>query len=284
MTDQYAVIGNPVAHSRSPEIHQAFAHLTNQDLQYTRLLAPIDQFTQTVEAFRQQGARGTNVTAPFKQEAFQYATQHSARAGMAGAANTLRFDGDDIFADNTDGAGLARDIVHNLGEGIAGKRVLLLGAGGAARGVVGALLAESPMQLAISNRTIDKASSLLADWRQNAPNTALDIDFVVLSAGQLAQQQFDIVINATAASLHDALPQISTDAFADSALAYDMTYGNASTPFLTLAARAGARKADGLGMLVEQAAEAFFVWRGVRPDTTDVLATLRASLQSAARA
>lgn len=285
MTDRYAVIGNPVAHSRSPEIHAAFAHATDQDMIYTRLLAPLDTFAQTLTAFRTAGdggARGVNVTVPFKQEAFQFATAHSARARAAGAANTLRFDGETVYADNTDGVGLVRDITQNVGVGIAGKRVLLLGAGGAARGVVGALLAESPVALTINNRTIDKARAVIADWRQNGSNTAPNIDFSVLTADQLAHQQYDIVINATSSSLQNAQPELPLNVFADDALAYDMMYASAPTLFLQSATRAGARTADGLGMLVEQAAEAFFVWRQVRPRTNEVLAQLRASLSAAA--
>ena len=264
MTDRYAVFGNPIAHSKSPRIHTLFAAQTGQDLRYEALLAPLDGFAASVEAFRNQGGKGANVTVPFKEEAFRLSTQLSERARAAGAVNTLRFDGNDIHGDNTDGAGLVADIRDNLHTPLQGKRILLLGAGGAARGVILPLLAEKPAQLLIANRTEDKAQAMACTFDGCAAAGFAHIDGT-----------FDVVINATSAGLIDAALPIAGSVFAADSLAYDMMYGKA-TPFLQLAAANGARCADGLGMLVEQAAEAFFVWRGVRPDTAPVLASLRA--------
>ena len=268
MTDRYAVIGHPVAHSRSPEIHATFARETEQAMVYERLLAPRDGFQAAVEAFRASGARGANVTVPFKFDAFQYANELTARACQAGAVNTLKFDGARILGDNTDGAGLCRDIVDNLKVPLAGARILLIGAGGAARGVIGPLLLAGPQSVAVTNRTFSKADEIAKHFASLAPVTAI-------SADDLAAQRFDILINATSASLAGSLPPVPTACFQPGVLAYDMMYGKGQTPFMALAAGAGARTADGLGMLVEQAAEAFFVWRGVRPATTGVMTQLR---------
>ena len=267
MPDQYAVIGNPVAHSRSPLIHAEFARQTGQELEYGRLLAPTDAFVATADAFRSGGGRGLNVTLPFKLEAFRYATRLSERARAAQAVNTLKFDGQTIFGDNTDGAGLVNDLVRNLGYAPAARRILLLGAGGAARGVVGPLLEQQPARLVLANRTLDKAQRLAEEFRG-----ALQ----VTSYAELAGVEFDLIINATSASLSGALPPLPPGVFAPGALAYDMMYGKGETPFLAFARSQGAaRRADGLGMLVEQAAESFFVWRGVRPDGAPVLQLLR---------
>jgi len=258
MIDRYAVVGNPVAHSKSPEIHAAFARQTGQDIDYSRLLAPTDGFRSTVESFRAAGGRGVNV---------------SQRARDAKAANFLRFDDGRIHADNTDGVGLTRDIVNNLGFALAGKRVLLLGAGGAAQGVIMPLLEQQPGILAIANRTIEKALRLAETLRRKPVASASVL--CALSFDELTGRHFDLVINATSASLHGELPALPSDTFAQGALAYDMMYGKASTPFLGFAAQHGARTADGLGMLVEQAAESFLLWRGVRPQTAPVMALLR---------
>mgnify|MGYP003341133796 FL=1 len=269
MTDRYAVVGNPVAHSLSPQIHSAFAAQTGADLEYTRLLAPHDDFISTVEAFRNGGGRGVNITLPFKVEAWTMATRRSERAEQAQAANTLKFDGAEIFADNTDGAGLVRDIETNCGFAITGKRVLLLGAGGAARGVMLPLIECKPAALVIANRTFEKARDLAAHFSRWGRCTAS-------SFGQLGDSAFDLVINATSASVAGALPPLNEGVFAPGSLAYDMMYGEKAKIFLDFAQRLGAaRTADGLGMLVEQAAESFFVWRGVRPQTAPVLAMLR---------
>lgn len=268
MTDRYAVVGNPVAHSKSPEIHAEFARQTGQDMVYDRLLAPLDAFVETVEAFRKAGGRGLNVTVPFKEEAFRYAVRRTPRAEAAGAVNTLKFDGGEILGDNTDGAGLVRDLTVNLQQTLAGKRILLMGAGGAARGVIGPLLAENPAALVLANRTVDRAQRLAELFANKITASSYEA---------LAGQGFDLVINATAASLKGELPPLPEALLNPGALAYDMMYG-ADTPFLAWARRHGAaRVADGLGMLVEQAAESFFLWRGVRPATAPVIARLKSA-------
>lgn len=270
-TDRYAVIGNPVAHSKSPEIHTQFAIQTGQDLQYERLLAPLGGFVATVRNFVAQGGRGANVTVPFKLEAHALATVLTERARAAGAVNTLKFTSGMIEGDNTDGVGLVRDIVNNAAWPIAGKKVLLLGAGGAARGVVLPILREQPSELVIANRTQSRAIELVQQFSAAGANLRAS-DFAALDA------PFDIVINATSASLDSEVPNISHAVFAEPTLAYDMMYGKEPTVFMQFAAQSGAVARDGLGMLVEQAAESFFFWRGVRPDTSPVLARLRLSL------
>ena len=289
MTDRYAVIGNPISHSKSPLIHSQFAQQTCQDLTYEAILAPLDGFRDTVFALRDEGYRGVNITVPFKFEAFQLATQLTDRAQAARAVNTLKFEGSEIIGDNTDGAGLVADIERNLNFTLQGKRVLLMGAGGAAYGVALPLL-NAGAKITVVNRTEDKAHKLASVFAthgsiQGGSYTAL------------ANLQFDCVINATSSSLTDSLPPLPrsdsaisaspTGSFADgknvkhggifapNALAYDMMYGRES-PFLFFAKEQGAAYlADGLGMLVEQAAEAFFLWRSVRPDTTPVITKLR---------
>ena len=273
MTDHYAVVGNPIAHSKSPEIHAAFARQTGHDIDYSRLMAPLDGFRATVEGFRAAGGKGVNVTVPFKLEAFDLADEVSQRAKDAEAANWLRFDNGRIHADNTDGIGLTRDIGHNLGFRLAGKRVLLVGAGGAAQGVLAPLLEYEPSILTIANRTVEKALRLAETFRHK-PVAASSV-LCGLRFGELAGHHFDLVINATSSSMQGELPPLPADAFAAGALAYDMMYGATPTPFLAFAAAHGAKTADGLGMLVEQAAESFLLWRGVRPDTAPVIALLR---------
>ena len=269
MTDQYAVFGNPVAHSKSPQIHAQFAQQTGQDLRYDALLAPLDGFEQSVRDFIAAGGCGANVTVPFKEEAFRLATQLTARARAAGAVNTLLFAEDSIVGDNTDGAGLVQDIENNLGFTLTGKRILLLGAGGAARGVILPLLDETPCSLVIANRTAGKARQLVDRFAAEGHGVIRCSAFE-----QLATQSFDLVINATSAGLDNAALPLPDSIFASDCLAYEMLYGR-ETSFMRQARQAGARVTDGLGMLVEQAAEAFFVWRGVRPDTAVVLAALR---------
>jgi shikimate dehydrogenase len=268
--DRYVVIGNPVAHSKSPEIHARFAAQTGQQLNYARLLAPLDGFAQTVRDFLATGGKGANVTVPFKLEAFALADRLSERARAAGAVNTLTFRNGIIEGDNTDGVGLVTDIVSNAGVAIRGKRVLLLGAGGAARGVMLPLLAMQPAELVVANRTVAKGEELAREFNAHGRVNATSF--------QDAASGFDVVINATSASLATELPPIPEDVFAPGALAYDMMYAKEPTVFLRFAAQHGAQGRDGLGMLVEQAAEAFFVWRGVRPATAPVLAELRAGL------
>lgn len=272
MTDRYCVFGNPIAHSKSPAIHTLFAASTQQDLSYEALLAPLDGFADAVCDFVAAGGRGANVTVPFKEEAFRLCNRLSQRAERAGAVNTLVFDGNEIFGDNTDGAGLVRDITCNLGFSLAGKRVLLLGAGGAARGVILPLLAGQPASLFIANRSPEKAEAL----------ASLFAGSVTVDGGNVAKisgKSFDLLINATSASLSGASISMPAGVFAPGSLAYDMMYGKGDTPFMAQARSQGAAQcADGLGMLVEQAAEAFMLWRGVRPETPIVLAGLRAQL------
>jgi len=270
--DRYVVIGNPIAHSKSPDIHARFAAQTGQNLVYERLLAPLDGFEHTVRNLIREGGKGANVTVPFKLEAFALADSLSPRAQAAGAVNTLSFKNGGIAGDNTDGIGLVTDIVRNAGFAIAGKRVLLLGAGGAARGVILPILEQRPVELVIANRTVEKAQELATYFAKHGPVSACSF--------QALPDSFDIIINATSASLTADLPPVSPKVFAAGALAYDMMYGKEPTVFMRFAAQHGAAVRDGLGMLVEQAAEAFYVWRGVRPDTASVFAELRAALQA----
>ena len=269
MTDHYAVFGNPIAHSKSPLIHAAFAKQTGQDIDYRAILAPADGFAEKLRQFIAAGGRGANITVPFKEDAFRLATRRSPRAELAGAVNTLSFSGDEIFGDNTDGAGMLRDITINLGFPVAGKRVLLLGAGGAARGVIGPLLDTRPQVLVVANRTEAKAQTLAAVFGQIGTITGCGF-------AQLAGQSFDLVIDATSASLGSEMPALPEGLFAVGSLAYSMMYGKGETAFQRFARQQGAAHiAEGLGMLAEQAAEAFFVWRGVRPDVAPVMDLLR---------
>lgn len=269
MSDHYCLFGNPVGHSKSPAIHAAFAAQCGQDLRYEAILAPADGFAASVRRFVAAGGRGANVTVPFKEEAFCLANRLTSRAELAGAVNTLLFEGREILGDNTDGAGLLRDLTVNLAFPTRGKRVLLLGAGGAARGVVGPLLDARPAALVIANRTATRARDLAQ--RFAAVASPLGCGYP-----DLADCCFDLVINATSASLAGALPPLPPGIFAPDSLAYDMMYGDRETPFLAFARGLGvSRLADGLGMLVEQAAEAFELWRGVRPDSVPVMAMLR---------
>jgi len=272
--DAYCVFGNPIAHSKSPIIHAAFAQQTGEAIIYERRLAPLDGFALAARGFAAEGGRGANVTVPFKLDACALATELTPRAKAAGAVNTLRFDGDVILGDNTDGAGLVADIVRNAGVAILGKRVLLLGAGGAARGVVLPLLQERPAEIFIANRTVATAARLVEQFQDAVPGDC------TLRAGGFEQPDgvFDLVINATSASLAGDLPPVPATVFAAHTLALDMMYGAAPTVFMDFAAGNGAQVRDGLGMLVEQAAEAFYVWRGVRPETQDLLALLRCAL------
>lgn len=275
MTDRYAVIGNPIAHSKSPRIHAAFARQSAQDLDYQAILAPLDGFAAAVAEFIASGGRGMNVTVPFKLEAFALADRQTARAAAAGAVNTLKFEQDGILGDNTDGAGLVADLLHNIGCPLAGKRLLLLGAGGAARGVILPLLGQAPVSLTIANRTASRAAQLRDAFAEHG-------NLAARAFADLAGHQFDVVINATSASLAGAAPAIPPGLYAPGSTAYDMMYGRGLTAFLAAAQAQGAgRLADGLGMLVEQAAESFQLWRGVRPDTRPVLAKLAGDLQRA---
>lgn len=274
MVDKYAVLGNPIAHSKSPVIHEAFAKQTQQNMSYERILAPLDGFAATVQDLIAKGYKGVNVTVPFKFEAYTLADERSVRASSAGAANTLIFDAQHIAADNTDGAGLVCDIEQNLDVPLSSKRVLLLGAGGAAEGVLQPILAAHPALLVIANRTLDKALAMAAKAVTSATSPT-PINVTGCTFNDLQDQQFDIVINATSAGLTDMALPIPDTIFADGCLAYDMMYGR-ETPFMAQARANGAQVADGLGMLVEQAAEAFYLWRGVRPQTRPVIEMMRA--------
>lgn len=274
----YAVIGNPIAHSKSPEIHAHFAHQCGIELRYERILAPIepaDAFGRTVDELRAQGLAGCNVTVPFKLAACAYAHRHSDDVRWAGAANTLGFRQGVAQADNTDGVGLVRDLSHNLGLDLAEKSILLLGAGGAARGVLRPLLLRQPRLLVVKNRSLDKAQAWLRDIAANSDFDAVrgacelrvcawtgDADEVLT--------EFDVVINATASGLSDQFAAPSGVSLTPNTLAYDMMYGK-PTAFMAWAQSQHARIADGWGMLVEQAAQSFAIWHGVAPDTRELL-------------
>jgi shikimate dehydrogenase len=269
MTDHYAVIGNPIGHTKSPLIHTTFAQQTAQDLVYTAIEAPLDGFKASAETFRASGGRGMNVTAPFKLDALSWATVRQQRAALAGASNALKFENDQIVAENFDGVGLVNDIQRNLGFEIRGRRVLLMGAGGAARGAALPILEQRPAELVIVNRTMSRAVALRDQSSQYGHVVAAGYPGVVGNA-------FDVVLNATSASLRGELPPIDESVFGKDCLAYEFVYGKGLTPFLSLAKRAGVnRLADGVGMLVEQAAEAFFWWRGVRPDTRSMIERIK---------
>ena len=274
--DRYAVVGHPVEHSKSPWIHARFAALTGQALQYDKLLAPLDGFVATVARFRAEGGRGCNITVPFKFEAAAMATTLSDRARLAGACNTLRFDGAAVFGDNTDGVGLVRDIEQGAGRRLAGSRVVMAGAGGAAAGVLGPLLHAGPAEVVVANRTLPRAQALVGRHADLARTLGVALQAVALDVPLAAA---DIVVNATASSLAgDTLP-LPPSVLRAGTLACDMMYGAAAQGFLAWASSHGAEPRDGLGMLVEQAAESFAVWRGVRPAAAPVLRELRALLQ-----
>lgn len=279
--DHYYVIGNPVAHSRSPHIHARFAALTGQTLSYERLLVPVDGLAGALAQLQRQGTRGCNITVPFKRQAFKQAQRHSDRALLAQAANTLCFEDGGLFADNTDGAGLLRDIEHNAGVALAGRDVLLIGAGGAAAGVLAPLLAAGPRRLVVANRTLAHAQTLVAQ-HQAHPTLCNMLQKTELLAHSLQgfAADFDVIINATASSLAGADVPVPASVLKPGALAYDMMYGPAAAPFMRWAQAHGAVARDGLGMLVEQAAESFALWRGVRPPSGTVLHELRAALDA----
>ena len=276
-----AVVGNPVAHSRSPQIHARFAAATGHAVDYTRLLAPLDEFVATVRAFAASGARGCNVTVPFKGEAFAACARLSDRARRAEAVNTIAFEADGWFGDNTDGAGLVRDIELNAGVPLRGKRVLLLGAGGAAAGALDPLLAARPAALVVANRTPAKAQALIERFAASAARLDVPLSATALETPGAG---FDVLINATAASMQAAVPPLPPGTLKPGALALDMMYGAATLPFLRWARAQGAVARDGLGMLVEQASEAYFVWLGERPSTFQVLTELRREVDAAVAA
>jgi shikimate dehydrogenase len=271
--DKYAVVGHPIAHSRSPEIHRLFAKQTRQSISYEKLEAPLDGFEEFALGLRDAGYLGLNVTIPFKLDAAKLADDLTPRARLAGAVNTLKFDGDSILGDNTDGIGFVRDVTERLKFKLAGSCVLILGAGGGVRGLIGALLEEKPKWIAVANRTHGRAQELAEEFGIEA-----------IHFDEVPAEHFDIVINGTATSLNHALPAIDPETFDDCTLAYDLVYAAEPTPFMQLAKSGGAKMvADGLGMLIEQAAESFFVWRGVRPTTAPVYKELRRLLEEEAR-
>jgi shikimate dehydrogenase len=277
--DRYVVAGNPVEHSQSPFIHAMFAAATGEAVAYDRLLCPMDGFAAALRRFADEGGRGCNVTVPFKFDAFRLAPRHTDRAALAEAVNTLRFDAGGWLGDNTDGAGLVRDIEHNAARPLAGHRVLVIGAGGAAAGALGPLIAARPAQLDVVNRTLAKARELLERHRPLAESHGVALAALALDDAGAA---YDVVINASASSLKgDAIP-VDARVLRPGTLALDMMYGPAARAFLAWAEARGAIGRDGLGMLVEQAAEAFHLWRGVRPDTAPVLAAVQQRLRGAA--
>jgi shikimate dehydrogenase len=270
-TDRYAVMGNPIAHSKSPRIHELFARQTGQALTYEAILVPVDGFAAALDAFQRAGGKGVNITVPFKRQAWEAVHQRSLRAERAGAVNTIVFRaGDERFGDNTDGAGLVRDLTDNHGVGLAGARLLVLGAGGAVRGVLEPLLACRPARLVIANRTAERAVELARAFGADGPVHGGGFD-------ALAGERFDLIINGTAASLQGELPPLPERSLQPGGCCYDMMYGDRPTAFMEWGRAHGAgRLLDGLGMLVEQAAESFLLWRGVRPQTAPVIDRLRA--------
>lgn len=277
MTDHYAVMGHPISHSKSPFIHGRFASQTGQQVAYRAIHVQPGHFPAAVEDFRADGGRGLNVTLPFKEEAWSLADERQPRAERAGAVNTLWFETDGrLVGDNTDGEGLVRDLRDNWSVALTGRRVLLLGAGGAARGVLGAVLAEGPDELVVANRTPGRADALVADWPEEAPLRGCGFDGV-------GEQAFDVIVNATSASLDGRVPSIPDTALAPGGCCYDMMYADRPTAFVEWGrARGAALSLDGLGMLVEQAAESFYLWRGVRPATAPVIEELRQGASASA--
>lgn len=278
MTDHYAVFGNPVEHSRSPQIHKLFAEQTGEDIVYEKQLVEPESFKEAADCFFKAGSatgKGLNITVPFKVDAFHYADQLSKRARQAGAVNTLALQEDgSVFGDNTDGAGMVNDITENLGWTITDKNILVIGAGGAVRGVLGPLLEKSPKKIVIANRTVEKAKQLSRAFHKQGKLAGCGFE-------DLSGHSFDLVINGTSASLSGDLPPLPENLLADGACCYDMMYGNKPTVFMEWAEKNGCKNiADGLGMLVGQAAESFFIWRGVRPDTFEVIKKLSDDLPS----
>ncbi len=268
----YAVVGNPISHSKSPRIHSLFACQTGEPVEYTAIQAPIDEFSATVRHFFDRGGKGLNVTVPFKEQAWTLADHRTPRAEKAGAANTLYLDQEnELVADNTDGVGIVRDLQNNHEVALNGLKVLVLGAGGAVRGVIGPILAEQPAALTIANRTVAKAEALVRLFAREAGATVLNA-----CGFEAPDQPFDLIINGTSASLQGDLPPVSANVIGPATVVYDMMYSLQTTTFNQWALDHGAQRVfDGLGMLVEQAAESFFVWRGVRPETAPVIEELR---------
>lgn len=267
---RYAVVGNPIAHSRSPEIHVLFARQTHQNMTYEKLEAPLDGFEEFALGLRDAGYHGLNVTIPFKIDAAKLADDLTPRARVVSAVNTLKFEGERIIGDNTDGIGFVRDVTGRLKFKIEGAAILILGAGGGVRGLIGSLLDAKPKWIAVANRTHGRAQELADEFGIEA-----------IHFDEVPAEHFDLVINGTASSLSHEAPPIDPETFDDCALAYDLVYAPRPTPFMELARRGGARHVcDGLGMLIEQAAESFYFWRGVRPDTAPVYKELRRRLDA----
>jgi shikimate dehydrogenase len=270
--DKYGVVGNPIAHSRSPEIHERFARQTRQRMTYERIEVPLDGFEDRALALRDAGYRGLNVTVPFKLDAAKLSDDLMPRARLAGAVNTLVFDGDTIIGDNTDGIGFVRDVRERLKFDLSDCSVLVLGAGGAVRGVIGSLLDASPRWIAVANRTHQRAEELGEEFGVEA-----------IHLDEIPAEHFDLIVNGTTTGLKHDAPPIDPETFNDCTLAYDLVYAADPTPFMELARSGGAKTVcDGLGMLIEQAAESFLLWRGVRPDTAAVYRELRELLSQAA--
>jgi shikimate dehydrogenase len=272
LVDRYAVFGNPISHSKSPFIHTLFARQTNQEMSYTSQLVPVDEFKVAADTFFSQGGKGCNVTVPFKEEAYQYANKLTERAQLAGAVNTLKkLDDGGVLGDNTDGEGLVQDLLlHQVP--LNGAKILLIGAGGAARGVMKPLLDKQPASITVTNRTFDKAATLAEIFKPFGHVTALAMPSV--------NQPFDIIINSTSASLDGKIPALEASIFNSHSVSYDMMYGSGLTAFNQWAVEHGCANAyDGLGMLVSQAAESFMLWRGLRPGSRQILSELRRNLQ-----
>jgi shikimate dehydrogenase len=275
MTDlkkHFAVIGNPIHHSLSPQIHAAFAKETGLDIDYEAVLSPVDQFKNTMHQLIQQKFTGANVTLPFKKEAYQLATKHSGHARIAEAVNTLEFKENEIIGHNTDGIGLVRDLEQNLDTHLKHKKILLIGAGGAAEGVIYSMLEKTPSELTLTNRTIEK--SIVIQNKMDVYAKSFDVNLNVIEILKCPHQYFDVIINATSASLINAELHMDPKVFHEGCLAYDMMYGK-ETSFIEQAKSQGSKTSDGLGMLVEQAAEAFFIWHHIQPTTKSVIESLR---------
>ncbi|QDC47856.1 shikimate dehydrogenase [Candidatus Methylopumilus universalis] len=275
MTDlkkHFAVIGNPIHHSLSPQIHAAFAKENGLDIDYEAVLSPLDQFKNTMYQLIQQKFTGANVTLPFKKEAYQLATTHSSHARIAKAVNTLEFKEDEIIGHNTDGIGLVRDLEQNLDTHLKNKKILLIGAGGAAEGVIYSMLEKKPSELTLTNRTIEK--SIVIQNKMDVYAKSFDVNLNVIEILKCPHQYFDVIINATSASLINAELHMDPKVFHEGCLAYDMMYGK-ETSFIEQAKSQGSKTSDGLGMLVEQAAEAFFIWHHIQPTTKSVIESLR---------
>lgn len=272
--DKYAVMGNPIAHSKSPQIHRLFAEQTQQDMSYEKILVPLDDFEAAVLEFRQRGGKGLNITVPFKEQAWRYAERKSDQAQLAGAVNTLVFTENECFGENTDGIGLVKDISDNHRADLSNKNILILGAGGAARGVLKPLLDQKPNKVCIANRTVAKAEALVKLFADSGPLCCCGYD-------DLGKESFDWIINATSASLNNELPPIAPEVIDQHSQCYDMMYGPGTTAFNQWALARGANRAiDGLGMLVEQAAQSFYLWRGIMPDTGAVIKRLKNEIRS----